>query len=60
VHIRLTGTILGGPHDGARLVYKADVIDEQWSDKMAFLEWEGHQYKIIAFDKKKQHLTLQW
>lgn len=61
--IELTGMIKGGPHDGAKIIYQGNVNPEfvkDWEERMMFMEWHGHKYKVIHYEKGSGEITLEW
>jgi len=60
MEFKLTGIIVGGPHDGKSLRYQGSVESLEALDKMDKFLFDGHTYKVIEFDKEKMHVVLMW
>lgn len=60
--VLLTGTIVGGPHDGADITFSGttELNEEALHSRMAKFRFDGHVYKIADFDKEKRHMRLHW
>ena len=71
MNLKFTASIVGGPNDGGKLDYesRAESADETMqleralellsSGKTTF-EFQGHRYKVTAFDKEKMEAVLVW
>lgn len=58
----ITLAVLGGPYDGltARIRFDPGTDTESVFAKMAFVEFAGHNYQIIEFDKDAMHGTVKY
>jgi len=60
ISIHFTASIVGGPHDGDRFVFNGSSDDDQIFEKMDKIHFDGHNYKIIEFDKATMHAVVMW
>lgn len=60
IEIQLTGSIKGGPHDGARFTWKGTAVGENVFGTMAKMTYDGHVYTIASFDPVTKHVQLTY
>ena len=58
--IKLTGEIVGGPHDGKWITYEGTSEHDDVLEKMDKVEFDGHVYKIVEFDRATMRVLLLW
>lgn len=58
--IEFSMEIVGGPHDGQRGVYRGTADTDDVLETMDKINFDKHVYKIVEFDKEKNHAVLMW
>jgi hypothetical protein len=60
VSVKCKFAVVGGPNDGYVLKYEGESDHEDWAERMDKINFKGHTYAIVEFNKDTNEGVIMW